>query len=209
MVVYDIGHVVSRHAVGLQQYLVVQLGGVESHFFAYSVGKQHRFAVWHFEPDDVGYALGHGFFYFIGFHREAVAHLHAGTAVVLEGDVFLAGLFEFLGGVKSVVGIPLLDELLGVLLVNILALGLPVGAVVAAKARPFVRLHTQPFQGVDNVFLRPGHVARLVGVLNAQDESATVLAGQEVIVQSGAYPADMKRTGGAGGKTKPNVVHVI
>src|SRR5690606_22489945 len=45
------------------------------------------------------------------------------------------------------------------------------------------------------------HEARLVRVLDAQDEGATVLAGEQEVVQRRAHTAHVQRAGGAGGET--------
>jgi hypothetical protein len=46
----------------------------------------------------------------------------------------------------------------------------------------------------------------LVGVLDAEDERAGVAAGEEVVVERGAEPADVEEPGGARGEADADVV---
>jgi len=96
------------------------------------------------------------------------------------------------------------NELVGILPVHGLALALLVGAVGAAHALAFVNHDAAPGQRFQNVLLSAGHEAVLVRVLDAEEHLAAQLAGQQVVVQSRAYAADVQRPGGRGRKAHPN-----
>ena len=64
------------------------------------------------------------------------------------------------------------------------------------EVRPLVGRHAQPVEGGDDAVGPLGPVALLVGVLNAQDERATVLAHEEPVEQRGPRAADVEVPGG-------------
>ena len=86
------------------------------------------------------------------------------------------------------------------IIIEILALGLNVRAVIAAHVGAFVPVHAAALQGVVNDLGRALHKALLIGILNAEDELAAVLFGKEVIIQGGSEAAEMHEARGAGGK---------
>ncbi len=88
----------------------------------------------------------------------------------LELVLLLAQLFQPLGRAEAVIGMAALDQLAGILLVDLFALGLVIGGIWPADAGTFVPFQAQPVQAVDQLFFCAGHVALLVGVFDAQDE---------------------------------------
>ena len=79
------------------------------------------------------------------------------------------------------------------------ALGLAVGAVGAADVGAFVPGEADPLEGVEDHLLGGGDEAGAVGVLDAQDELAAALAGEEVVEQADVGGADVGVAGGRGG----------
>ncbi len=92
-------------------------------------------------------------------------------------------------------------ELFEVSEVDRVAFALEIRSVVAADAGAFVPVETEPFQAVIDDLHGLDGVARLVGVLDAQDERATGVPGVEPVEQRGARPADVQEAGGRGGET--------
>ena len=84
--------------------------------------------------------------------------------------------------------------------VDVRALGLEVGPAFAAAFGAFVPLQAQPFQAGEDLGQGLGLVAFLVGVLDAQDEGAAVMAGEQKIEQGRARAADVQVAGGRGGE---------
>ena len=82
-----------------------------------------------------------------------------------------------------------------------LALGLDIGAIIAAHIRALVIMKPRLPEGGINQFNGAGNLPFLVGVLNAQDELAVVLFGEQVGVQRRAQAPQMQVSGGAGGET--------
>ncbi len=152
-------------------------------------------------PRAVGAADGH-----VGLHvAERVdglraVHLHAPADEVVHDDRLarqLEARRAFLVHVDRAGGL----EFGEVALVNVVALALEIRAEVAADARTLVPVQAQPFQAVVDDLHGLDGVARLVGVLDAQDELAPGVPGVEPVEQGGARPADVQETGGRGGKT--------
>src|SRR5690606_22325897 len=89
---------------------------------------------------------------------------------------------------------------------------LAIGAVGAALVRALVPVQMQPFQRSQDVILGLAGTAHLVGVLDAQDELATVLAGKAQIEEGNVGSADVgvagrrwrdARTDGGHGRFRP------
>ena len=140
----------------------------------------------------------------VGRQRERVAHRVARVGVVLEVGHLLAARLELLGCVESDVGFAFAEQAVHVFLINGPTLGLAIRAVVAADADAFVEPDAQPLERFYDVFLGARHEAVGVGVLDAENEFAAVLAGKEVVVEGGTYAADVERPGRAGCEAHPN-----
>ena len=121
--------------------------------------------------------------------------------MLAESD--LALLLQFLRGAETAVGFAFRQQLIGVLLIDLHALALPVGRVGAADLRPFGPVQAQPAQ----IFDQLGFVARLtslhIGVLDAQQEVSSGVAGKEPVVERGAGIAHVQHSGGGGRKAHP------
>ena len=70
----------------------------------------------------------------------------------------------------------------------------------AAHLGAFIPLHAQPLEIGDEIDQGLGVVAGLIGVLDAEQEIAADVPGEEPVEQRGAGPADMQITGGTGGE---------
>src|SRR5205823_14752408 len=93
-------------------------------------------------------------------------------------------------------------EALRVLPIEVEALPLP----VARRRRSLVPVQLQPAQGVeDRVEVVVGG-ARLVGVLDAEDEPPPVVARVEPVEKRGALAADVEVTGRAGREAHANLL---
>jgi hypothetical protein len=98
------------------------------------------------------------------------------------------------------VGVARLEELLDVGLVEALLVAqrLHVGAVGAADVGALVPVDADPAQRGHDVVGCALDEALLVGVLDAQDELAAVVARGQPVEEGGAHPADVQVAGGAG-----------
>ena len=135
--------------------------------------------------------------FFLSEHQ-GVSHLHSGPGIVLEVGHFLALGIQLFGCVERHVGFSVVEQLSDVPAVDVAPLALAVGAVVAAEAYAFVELNAQPLEGFDDILLCARHKAGGVGVFDAENEVAAVLAGEKIVVEGGTHAADMQRPRGAG-----------
>jgi hypothetical protein len=69
-----------------------------------------------------------------------------------------------------------------------------------AGERTFIPVQAEPAEAVEDDFHGRLRVARGVGVLDAQDEGATRVAGIEPVEERGAGAADVEKAGGTGGE---------
>src|SRR6185295_5744793 len=132
-------------------------------------------------------------------------------AVVIKHLVALAEQLEPDGAVL-LIGPAGIEELLLVFLVDRAALALAVGTVVAALAhavgvRALVPIHPQPGHAVIDELQELLAVARLVGVLDPQDERAPGMPGVKPVEQRGAGAADVEKARGTGRETDTNIGH--
>ena len=70
---------------------------------------------------------------------------------------------------------------------------------LAGHLRPLVPMEAQPVQAVEDVLLVRDRAARLIGVLQAQDERPAGMTGVEVVEQGRPGRADVERSGRARG----------
>ncbi len=88
------------------------------------------------------------------------------------------------------------DQILSGLLIEWQPLRLNIRRVWSALARALVPRDAHPVQAVVDRVDRALYQAILVGVLDAEDERALVLAREEVVVEGRADAADVQRPGG-------------
>ena len=103
----------------------------------------------------------------------------------------LALSLELLGGAVAGIGVPGLDKPARDVGVDVHALGLAVGAVGSADLGTFVPVQAQPAQGVEQHEVGVLGVALGVGVLDAEDEGAAVVACEGPVEERGARHADV------------------
>ena len=142
--------------------------------------------------DDVGVTIGQTSGHFLG------VEVAAGVLFLLEVALFLLGLLVLVA--EAVVGVTALHQQLGVLGVEGAALGLDVGAHGAAHVGTFVPGQAAGAHGIIDDLGGVLHQTALVGVLNAEDELAAGVAGDEVGVQGGAEIAHVHVARGRGGE---------
>ena len=96
---------------------------------------------------------------------------------------------QFLLGAEAGIGRAAFHQLHGIGQIGIAALGLDIGAVIAAHIGALVIHKARLTHALVDQLHRAGNLALLVGVLNAQDELAAILLGEQVGIQSGAQAA--------------------
>ena len=193
VVVHHVGEVVGGHPVAFDQDLVVQLGIVHLDVAVDHIVKGGDPLGRDLLPDHIGFARRQPGGDLPGGQVAAVAvivgHLAGGLLFGVQG-------FHPLFGAETVVGFAGLDQLLGILFEKAHALALDIGPHRAADVGAFVPGQAgSPQRVVDDVG-RAFHQAALVGILDAQDEGAAVVAGLQVGVQRGAQVAHMHVAGG-------------
>ena len=123
------------------------------------------------------------------------------------GALGLVHLVQALLGAEAVVRLAGLDQLLGILLEHAHALALDIGADRAADVRALVPGQAGGLQRiVDNVGGTLDQTA-LIGVLNAQDKGAAVVARLQIGIQSRAQIAYMHIACGGRRKAGTNICH--
>ena len=190
-VIDDGREVVRGRAVGAEDDKVVELLGVEGHLAMNGVVDDDVAAVLgHLDAQDVGLAGLDAAACLLGIQIAAAA------LIALEGVLaLLSGLaigLELLLGAEARIGLALIPKLLGGLFVQVQALGLCIGAKVAAHLGTLVPVQAQPTHGAqDDLRVLVGGAGG-VGVVDAQDERAAVCAGESPVIDSGAGAADVQ-----------------
>src|SRR5262245_34016977 len=102
---------------------------------------------------------------------------------------------------------PLLDQLVGVLLVYLTTLTLTIRAVRTTDVRALVPFDAEPAQRVEDLLFGLAGRAQLVGVLDAQDELAAVLTSETEVEQRDVGGADVRIAGGGRRDASTNSGH--
>ena len=200
VVVDDVGEVVGGHAVALEQDAVFHVLEVDGHGAVDGVFVAAAALGGDILADDVGHARGELFGdLFLG---EVQAML-----VVAGGAVFPFERLDALAVAEAVVRPAQLDQLFGVFLIDGGALALHIRPVCAADVRPFVVAEPGVFEGVVDDLHGAVDVALPVRILEAQDELAPLLFGEQVGVQRGAQVADVHIARGAGRESRSHFFH--
>jgi hypothetical protein len=211
MVIYYHGEVVGGHSIRLEEDLVIDTVGGKAHFSPDEIGEMDLFAGHELDAYDIGGTGVQQPFDLISGQAEGVLHFCAKDVVVLGGGIFSspvvgAHFLQFFRSVESIIGMALADQLLSILLIESfrLALALTIGAIGAGKKRTFVGVESAPGEAIEDIFFCAGYIAGLVGVFDTKDEIALVLAGEKIVVKDCPYSSQVKASGGAGGKPKPD-----
>ena len=197
MVVDDVGEVIGGQAVPLHEHLVVQGFVLHGDVAEHGVGEGGGALSGDALADDVGLAGGHS----------GLGNLRVQVPAGIGGPVKVAGILLRLGlFAEAVVGVALLHQQFGKLAVQVPALGLDVGAHRAAQIGTLVPGQAALAQGVVDHVGGALHQTALVGVLNAENEFAAVVAGDEPGVQGGTQVAHVHIAGGGGGEAGTHAV---
>src|SRR6056297_318926 len=87
------------------------------------------------------------------------------------------------------------NQLFGVVLIHIEALGLYIGAIAAVLIGAFVPLYTEPFKGIIQILQRLIVITLAVGIFHPQDKGASLRPGEKIVEKGGSYTTDVLQTG--------------
>ena len=192
VIVDDVGQVIGRKAIGLEQHLIVDGAVVDHDVAAQAVVKARLTGLGHGQADDVLVAARDALLRF-GLRNVAIATIVAGRLAL--GHTRAAHDFQLLGRGKARIRGAAVDQLLTVFLIDRRALGLPIWTAATLGVGAFVPLQTQPAQRPHNRVLTGARRASLVGVLDAQDELAAKLFGKDIVKQRDVGGTDVRVTG--------------
>ena len=183
VVVNDIGQMVGRQLIStLVEHLVVADVALDAHLTTNEVVDQNLLTGLHLEAHHILMAGSHQLLYFLFGKRQRVAHLTAGVAVVLEILNLLTLLLQLFRGVEGNIGLAGIQQLLHVLLIDVAALALTVGTLVASEGNAFVELDAQPLETLNDILLGTRHKTIAIRVFNAEYEVAAMLLGKQIII---------------------------
>src|SRR5690606_14922544 len=166
----------------------VQLNGATQHVVDFATA-----GFGHLHADDTGLPRGLATCLLVVRQAQVGRLQRAVRAAVLD---LLAQLVEFFRSAVATEGMAACQQLLGVLAIGITALTLPVRGKRAADIRAFIPAQAKPAQRIEYRLLGFRRGALLVGVLDAQDELATVLARKAEVEQGDIGGAYVRVTGG-------------
>ena len=190
MVVDDISQMIGWQFVGaFIEYLVVEYIALHAYVAANYVVHVYVYPWFDFEPNDILLSVFNKRIGFLFRHCQRVSHLHTCVCVVLEVFYFFAFSFQFLGCVEGDVSFSFRKQLVNVFLIYMSAFALSVWAVFSAYAYAFVEFYSEPFKRFGDIFFSSRHESVGVGIFDAEDEFASVLSGEEIVIECGAHAA--------------------
>lgn len=128
-------------------------------------------------------------------HTERVAHLESGRGIVLEILYLITLSLKFLSSIESYVRMPRLKKLVNILLINLATLRLTVRTMAASIRDTLVELDAQPLKRLNDILLSTRDKASRVSILDTEDKLTAVLLSEQIIIETSADTADMKRSG--------------
>ena len=176
MVINDVGEVISREAVGLQQYAFVQFVIVDFNIAVNDVVEHCLAFAVDVLADDIGFAgsnTGFGLF-----QRNALA----GVFELGAEDGFFFVVIVFGLGAEAIMRAAEFHQLVCVFLIQRQAFRLDIRTVFAADVRAFVPVHADGLERVVYDFGCAFDIAFLVGVFNAQNKTAAGRFGDKVFI---------------------------
>ena len=201
VVVHHHRQMIGGHGVRLQQHLHVHLRPVYLDGAAQGVLHLTGAAFRHLQAQHRRLACRQALRDLLGGQMQALAVIaHGFACCALAG----AHLLQPLRGAEAAKGMAALQEPLGMLPVDVLALALAVGGMGAALVRALVPVQAQPLEGVDDGGFGLLAAARLIRVLNAQQELAASLACMAEAEKRHIGGAQMRVASGRWGDSGPD-----
>ncbi len=188
VIIHHVGQVVGRHAIGLEQDLRIDLGPLDLDLAAQHVLDHTGTAFRHVHADDEGRARRFTTCHFFCRQRE-IGRLE--RHVQTFGLARLAQLVQLFTGAIALEGMAGIDQLLAVPGVDVATLTLTVRAVRTADIRAFGPFDAQPAQRIEDHLLGFAGGTRLIGILDTQNELATVLTSEALVEQGDVGGADV------------------
>ena len=188
MIVHDIGKVVGRHTVGFEQDAVLDVVRGDGDVAVDHVGVGGHHAEGHLLPDDELFARRRA--------RFRLRERDVAALPVVGVDLAVPEAFEALLRAEAVVRAAALDELLGVLLVDVRALALDVGSDAAVAVGSLVVIQARRGESAVDHLLRSFHRAFAVGVLYPEDELPAAVACEKIGVKPRAQVAYVHKARG-------------
>ena len=203
VVVDHVGEVVGRHAVALEQDLIVKNFVFDGNFAVDKVGVGGAAFPVDLLPDHMGSALGQ-----IsgddGGIEAAAAAVVTGTGGLVAVTLLLLVFFA-----EAVVGGTVADKLLGIFPVDVAPFALDVGPAGTADIRPLVVGEAGGLERIVNDLDGAVDIAVLVGILDAQDEFSPLRTGQQIGVKGGPEVSDVHVTGRTRRKPGSHAILII
>jgi len=158
VIINDVGQMIGGQFVcTLVEHLVIENVALDTHVATDHIVDVYFLSRLYLEAHGVLHAVVDEFLPLLFGQGERVAHLHAGRRVVLEVFHFGALGFQLLRRVEGIVSLAGTDQLVHVFLVDIAALALTVGTMVASKADTLIKLYAEPSERLQDVLLGTGN----------------------------------------------------
>ena len=138
-------------------------------------------------------------------HGQGITHLKAGVSVILEIFNLLTLRIQLLRSIKSNVCLAGIQQLVNILLIDVTAFTLAIRTVFAAEADTLIKLNSQPFKRVKDVFLSSRNETVRVSILDTEDQFAAMLTGEKVVIQSSTHATNMQSTCRTWGKAHSHI----
>ena len=202
MVVNDVSQMIGRQLVGtLIKHLIITDIALNTYLATNQVVDQDLLTSLNLEANHILLTLGNQFLNLFLRHSQRVAHLTAGMTIVLEVLNLSTLSLQLLWRIESNISLIGIQQLLNVFLVNITTFALAIRTLVATKANTFIKLDTEPLKRLDDILLGTRYETVTIGILDTENQIATMLLGKQVVIQCCAHTTNVQSTRWTGCKT--------
>ncbi len=103
-----------------------------------------------------------------------------------------SGSLKFFGSVERYICFSCIEELICIFAIDVATLALLIGTVGTTFTDSFIKLNAEPIKTLHDVFFSTGHKPTAVGVLDAENHVASMLAGEEIVEKRSADTSNVE-----------------
>ena len=114
--------------------------------------------------------------------------------IVLEILDFSTLCIQLLWSIESNICLIGIKQLLNIFLIDIATFALAIWTFITAKTYALIELDAKPLKRLNDILLSTRNKTIRIGILDTENQVATMLFGEQIIIQGGTHTADVQCT---------------